>query len=329
MANKAVLVILVLALAMAAETAHGYAPGLRVGFYKRTCPRAEDIVRSTVESHFQMNPVVVPKLLRMHFHDCFVQGCDGSILIDGDKAEKTAIPNLSLGPAFPVIDDAKAKLEAACPGVVSCADIVALAARDSVVLTKGLGWKVPTGRRDGRVSSASDTSNLPSPFDSVDVQKQKFSDFGLNTHDLVTLLGGHTIGTVACQFVTSRLYDFNNTVGASDPAINPSFLPKLKALCPQNGDGTKRIFLDNGSGNMFDTSYFSNLKNGRGVLGSDQALYTDASTRTFIERFLGVGGGPSSRNFGLQFGKSMVRMGDIGVKTGVNGEIRKVCTAFN
>ncbi|KAI4375860.1 hypothetical protein MLD38_013680 [Melastoma candidum] len=322
------LVLTMLVAVLSAVAAKKHPGGLSVGFYSRTCPRAEAIVTSTVKSHFRTNPVVAPKLLRMHFHDCFVSGCDGSVLINGKNAEKTAVPNQSLGPAFPVIDDAKRRLEKACPGVVSCADIVALAARDSVVLTGGVSWQVQTGRRDGRVSSASDTSNLPSPFDSIDVQKQKFSAFGLSPQDLVTLVGGHTIGTVACQFVTNRLYDFNNTNGMSDPTINPSFLSKFKALCPQNGDGNKRIFLDTGSGNSFDTSYLSNLRNGRGILDSDQALWTDPSTRTFVQRFLATRG-PSALNFGAEFGKSVVKLGGIGVKTGVNGEIRKVCTAFN
>ena len=49
-----------------------------------------------------------------------------------------------------------------------------------------------TGRRDGRISQASDVSNLPAPFDSVDVQKQKFTAKGLNTQDLVTLVGNYT-----------------------------------------------------------------------------------------------------------------------------------------
>ena len=63
-----------------------------------------------------------------------MQGCDASILLDStahNKAEKAAVPNLSLG-GFDVIDEVKTQLEKTCPGIVSCADIVALAARDSV-----------------------------------------------------------------------------------------------------------------------------------------------------------------------------------------------------
>ncbi|XP_013590605.1 peroxidase 62 isoform X2 [Brassica napus] len=167
--------------------------GTRIGFYSTTCPNAETIVRTTVTTHFGSDPKIAPGLLRMHFHDCFVQGCDGSVLISGPNTERTAGANFNLR-GFEVIDDAKTQLEAACPGVVSCADILTLAARDSIALTKGQSWQVPTGRRDGRVSLATNVNNLPSPSDSVVVQQRKFAAFRLNTRDLVALVG---------------MYDFN------------------------------------------------------------------------------------------------------------------------
>ncbi|XP_062177334.1 peroxidase N1-like [Alnus glutinosa] len=303
------------------------AQATRVGFYAATCPRAESIVRSTVQAHFRSDPTVAPGLLRMHFHDCFVQGCDASVLIDGPSAEKTAAPNRSLR-GFEVIDDAKAQLEAACPGVVSCADILALAARDSVVLTNGPTWQVPTGRRDGRVSLATDAANLPGFTDSIDVQKQKFAAKGLNTQDLVTLVGGHTIGTSACQLFRYRLYNFTTIGNGADPTIAAAFLPQLQALCPQNGDGTRRVGLDTGSPNRFDTSFFTNLRSGRGVLESDQKLWTDASTQTFVQRFMGLRG-LLGLSFSVEFGKSMVKMSNIGVKGSTDGEIRKLFSAIN
>ncbi|KAK2432759.1 peroxidase superfamily protein [Trifolium repens] len=132
---------------------------------------------------------------------------------------------------YEVIHDAKEKLETVCPGVVSCAYILALAARDSVVLSGGVSWEVPIGRRDGRVSHASDARVLPRPSDSVDVQKHKFAVKGLKKLDLVTLVGGHTIGSTACRFFSYRLNNFTKN-GIADPSIDPSFLPKLQALCP-------------------------------------------------------------------------------------------------
>lgn len=65
------------------------------------------------------------------------QGCDGSILLDDTSSftgEKTSGPNNNSVRGFNVIDNIKKKVEAVCPGVVSCADIVAIAARDSVTL---------------------------------------------------------------------------------------------------------------------------------------------------------------------------------------------------
>ena len=48
-------------------------------------------------------------------------------------AERDAIPNLSVR-GYEVVDAAKAALEKKCPGLVSCADVLALVARDAVLV---------------------------------------------------------------------------------------------------------------------------------------------------------------------------------------------------
>ncbi|MFS7978885.1 putative peroxidase [Helianthus anomalus] len=320
-------ILLVLLLATLTTFALGQGcRGTRVGFYKSTCPRVESIVQSAVESAVQANPTIAPGLLRMFFHDCFINGCDASILINGSSTEKSAGPNAFLR-GFEVIDAAKSQLENACPGVVSCSDILALAARDSVVLTGGHSWQVPLGRRDGLVSRGSDTTNLPAFNDSISVQIKKFADKGLDIQDLVTLVGGHTIGTAACAVFSYRLYNFNNT-NRPDPDISSSFLPQLRALCPNGGDALRRVALDTGSVNSFGESFYANLKYGRGVIESDAKLWSDPTTQRFVKRFLGYRGLHGLR-FDVEFGRAMVKMGNVEVKTGKQGEIRRICTATN
>ncbi|XP_040361401.1 LOW QUALITY PROTEIN: peroxidase 59 [Rosa chinensis] len=122
-------------------------------------------------------------LLRLHFHDCFVNGCDASILLDLPDGEKSAFPNVNSARGFEVIDAIKSSVESrACSGVVSCADILTIAARDSVVLSGGNSWKVFLGRRDGFVANQTGANvGLPSPFDTlIDAIISKFATVGLN-----------------------------------------------------------------------------------------------------------------------------------------------------
>ncbi|TXG53837.1 hypothetical protein EZV62_019093 [Acer yangbiense] len=162
---------------------------LKIGFYSEKCPEVESIVRGFVQDAVLSNPNMAAVLLRLHFHDCFVEGCDGSILIEnGPNSEKHAFGHQGVG-GFEVIERAKARLEDECGGVVSCADIVAMAARDAIALSNGPAYDVPTGRRDGEVSNVSLADDMPDVSDSIQQLKTKFFLKGLSDKDLVLLSG--------------------------------------------------------------------------------------------------------------------------------------------
>ncbi|KAF1882019.1 hypothetical protein Lal_00038662 [Lupinus albus] len=301
---------------------------LKVGFYSNTCPQAETIVHNVVRRAVISDQNMAAVLLRLHFHDCFVEGCDGSILIDnGGNSEKNAFGHQGVR-GFDVIERAKAQLEGSCPGVVSCADIVALAARDAIVMANGPMYEVETGRKDGLVSNATDAVAMPDVSDSIQLLNAKFFNKSLTQKDLVLLsAGAHTIGTTACFFMTKRLYHFFPSGSGTDPSINPSFLPQLKARCPKNGDVNVRIAMDEGSETIFDKHILNNIRHNFAVLESDARLNDDIVTKSIIDSYFNIPiFGPS---FEADFIQSIVKMGQIGVKTGFLGEIRHKCSKFN
>ncbi|KAJ4730003.1 Peroxidase [Melia azedarach] len=274
---------------------------------------------------FPEHQLLTAPLLRMHFHDCFVRGCDGSVLLKSTKnnqAEKDAVPNLSLR-GYHVIDAVKSAVEKKCPGVVSCADVLALVARDAVVQIKGPFWDVPTGRRDGRVSIASETRDLPPPFGNITLLKQMFAAKGLSVNDLVVLSGGHTIGTSHCSSFDSRLYNFSGK-GDTDPALDPNYVAHLKRKC-KPGDNTTLVEMDPGSFRTFDEDYYTLVSKRRGLFQSDAALLNDSETKAYVKLQATTHGS----TFAKDFAKSMVKMGEIGVLTGNSGEIRKRCAFVN
>ena len=107
---------------------------LSATFYDATCPNAPTIIRNSIRRAISAERRMAASLIRLHFHDCFVQGCDASILLDETstiQSEKTAFPNVNSARGYEVIEAAKREVERACPGVVSCADVLTLAARDA------------------------------------------------------------------------------------------------------------------------------------------------------------------------------------------------------
>lgn len=304
---------------------------LKMGFYSKSCPKAEKIVQDYVNKHIPNAPSLAAALIRMHFHDCFVRGCDASILLNstattsGNQTERFAIPNRTVR-GYDFIDRIKSLLEAACPGVVSCADIISLAARDSVVATGGPTWKVPTGRRDGSISNVTEANNnIPAPSFNFTRLQTNFANQGLNLNDLVLLSGAHTIGIAHCSAFSSRLYNFTGR-GDQDPALDSEYAANLKAnKCKTSTDTTTKVGMDPGSSKTFDLSYYSLLLKRRGLFVSDSALTTSSTTKTFVTQL--VQG--SQKNFFSKFAKSMEKMGRINVKTGSSGQIRKVCAFVN
>ncbi|KAL7086764.1 hypothetical protein ACP275_13G021500 [Erythranthe tilingii] len=303
------------------------AQGLKLGFYKKTCPTAEAIVKKETASIMAVAPTLAAPILRMHFHDCFVRGCDASILLNSttnNQAEKDSFPNLSLR-GYGSIDRVKSAVEKKCPGVVSCADILALVARDAVSLLNGAFWPVPLGRRDGNVSNSTEVLfNLPPPFFNITQLKANFASKGLNAKDLVVLSGGHTIGTSHCSSFTNRLYNFTG-VGDSDPSLDSNYVARLKTRCSAT-DTTTLVEMDPGSFKTFDTEYYTLVAKRRGLFTSDAALLADSETRAYVTSHATPQG---SKAFLKDFAKSMVKMGKIGVLTGSQGEIRKTCGFVN
>ncbi|RWR79529.1 peroxidase N [Cinnamomum micranthum f. kanehirae] len=298
---------------------------LTSNFYATTCPTLLQIVRRQVKIAIKNETRMAASLLRLHFHDCFVNGCDASVLLDGTDGEKFAGANLNSARGFEVVDAIKSAVESACSGVVSCADILAIAARDA---SGGPTWKVLLGRRDGLVANQTGANNaLPTPFESVDQIIVKFAAVGLNTTDVVALSGGHTIGLARCTTFSTRLFNFSGT-GTADPTMDTDMVTDLQSLCPQSSDGNATTALDQNSTDLFDNHYFKNLLIGKGLLSSDQVLFSSSeaasTTKTLVENYSN-----DSSNFFQDFASSMIKMGNISILTGSEGEIRTNCRVVN
>ncbi|EES18270.1 peroxidase 2 [Sorghum bicolor] len=297
---------LLLALLLAGAARGHAGAALSSAFYDQSCPGAYNVVRRVIQSARVSDPRIPASLIRLHFHDCFVNGCDGSLLLDDDlpaiQTEKNVPANNNSARGFPVVDGIKRALEEACPGIVSCADILALAAEISVELAGGPRWRVLLGRRDGTTTNVQSAKNLPSPFDSLAKLQEKFRNVNLDDTDLVALQGAHTFGKVQCQFTRH-----NCSAGQPQGALED---------------------LDQVTPTVFDNKYYGNLLHGQAQLPSDQVMLSDPTaprtTAPVVHRFAS-----NQKDFFTNFVTSMIKMGNISPLTGKDGEIRKNCRRVN
>ncbi|RZC49210.1 hypothetical protein C5167_017639 [Papaver somniferum] len=297
-------------------------------FYDRSCPRAKEIVKSVVAKAVAKEARMAASLLRLHFHDCFVKGCDASLLLDTSGSiisEKNSIPNKNSVRGFDVIDDIKSALEKECPQTVSCADILALVARDSTVLAGGPNWEVPLGRRDARGASLSGSNqNIPAQNNTFQTILTKFKLKGLNVVDLVALSGSHTIGQARCTSFKQRLYGQSGSK-RPDFSLNQIYANQLRARCPRSGGDQNLFAMDFVSPTKFDNNYYKNLLASKGLFSSDQVLLTKSkASMELVKKYA-----ENNELFFKHFAESMVKMGNITPLTGLRGEIRKSCRRIN
>lgn len=301
---------------------------LSLEYYSKTCPNVEHVVRTEMECAVRADTRNAALMLRLHFHDCFVQGCDGSVLLDDTATligEKQAEQNVNSLKGFELVDKIKEKLEAECPGTVSCADLLAIAARDAVVLVGGPYWDVPVGRLDSKKASLDLANNdIPTAQQGLLTLIAKFWEKGLDATDMVALVGSHTIGFARCANFRDRVYgDFELT-----SKYNPSseaYLSKLKEVCPRDSGDDNISAMDSHTSAVFDNAYFETLIKGEGLLNSDQEMWSSIAGYSTSDTVNKYWADPEA--FFKQFSDSMVKMGNITNPAG--GEVRKTCRFVN
>jgi peroxidase len=246
------------------------------------------------------------------------------VLLDGSASRPESEQNVTANEflratAFEIIDDLRELVHKKCGRVVSCSDITALAARDSVFLSGGPDYKVPLGRKDALTFATEEATlaNLPGPANNAANLTAALALKNLDVTDLVALSGAHTIGLAHCSAFVDRL-------NAQDPTLDTSYADDLKNVCPTEYSNETTVVEDIRTPDKFDNKYYVNLVHNQGLFTSDQDLYTDSRTKDIVTSFAN-----DEDLFFEQFAKSMIKMGQLSVLTGTNGEIRANCSVRN
>ncbi|KAJ4912529.1 Peroxidase 41 [Raphanus sativus] len=295
-------------------------------YYQETCPDFSKIVREVVTTTQGPQGRTAAGILRLFFHDCFLEGCDASVLIAKDalnKSERDDEINHSLTEeTFEIVTRIKTALEKSCPGVVSCADILAQSTHEAVTMIGGPSYEVKLGRKDGCESKARKVGeNLPLPNHTVHEMMSLFQKKGFTLKEMVALSGAHTIGIAHCKDFICRV-----TGPRPDLDIDAEYAEVLKSQCKDYTvvNETRGSFFDPVTPDKFDNMYYKNLENGRGLLASDNILFKDNSTRPFVELYAN-----NQTVFFEDFARAMEKLGMVGVKVDKNGDVRLRCDNLN
>jgi peroxidase len=125
------------------------------------------------------------------------------------------------------------------------------------------------------------------------------------------------VGQAQCQNFRARIYNESN--------IDAAFAATRRAGCPATGGGGGALApLDASTPNAFDNGYYGDLVAQRGLLHSDQQLFSGGSTDSLVRSYAA-----SPAQFQSDFAAAMVKMGGIGVLTGSTGQVRRNCRRVN
>ncbi|XP_048225739.1 peroxidase 21 [Ricinus communis] len=297
---------------------------LQLNYYTQSCPRAEEIIKQQVINLYNKHGNTAVSWVRNLFHDCIVKSCDASLLLEtvsGIESEKASSRSFGMR-NFKYVNTIKQALETECPLTVSCADIVALSARDGIVMLGGPRIEMKTGRRDSKESYAAVLESfIPNHNDTMSLVLDRFQSVGIDAEGTVALLGGHSVGRVHCANLVQRLYP---TV---DPTLDPDYAEYLKGRCPTPDPDPEAVLYarnDRETPMILDNFYYKNLLKHKGLLSVDQQLASDPITSPFVERMAADNG-----YFQDQFSRAVLLLSENNPLTGEEGEIRKDCRYVN
>ncbi|PPD84941.1 hypothetical protein GOBAR_DD18115 [Gossypium barbadense] len=313
-----------------------------MNFYKDSCPQAEDIIKEQVKLLYKRHKNTAFSWLRNIFHDCAVQSCDASLLLDSTRrslSEKETDRSFGLR-NFRYIETIKEAVERECPGVVSCADILVLSAREGIVSFslacqssksnpkftcfswEALTIPLKTGRRDGRRSRADVVEEyLPDHNETISGVLDRFAAMGIDTPGVVALLGAHSVGRTHCVKLVHRLYP------EVDPALSPDHVPHMLHKCPDQIPDPKAVQYvrnDRGTPMVLDNNYYRNILDNKGLLIVDHQLAYDKRTRPYVKKMA-----KSQDYFFKEFSRAITLLSENNPLTGSKGEIRKQCNLAN
>ncbi|KAL6850398.1 hypothetical protein ACP4OV_021025 [Aristida adscensionis] len=314
---------------------------LKVGYYSKKCKGVENVIKWHVIKAIKANRRTGAALVRLLFHDCFVRGCDGSVLLDKSPAnprpEKDAPVNIGLA-AFDLLEEIKAAVEKRCPGVVSCSDILIYAARDAgSILSNGhVHFDVPAGRLDGFVSSADEAqAELPDSTHDVQTLIENFAKKNFTVEELVILTGAHSIGQGHCSSFAGRLKEPTSQ-------INAAYQSLLKHKCAAGGDpvvdnnvrdedyGVVAQFMPGFTSRVrkipdfLDNSFYHNNLAKIVTFHSDWTLLTHEEAFGHVKEYA-----ENATLWDEDFSDSLLKLSKLPMPAGSKGEIRKKCSFSN